>query len=279
MIHKLRQVNPKQAVVEDRWAHLRQFTAARIGLGRAGISLPTKHLLEFQLAHARAQDAVHHGLDADKLQQQLTTREWAKQQPILNLQSAAKNRQLYLQRPDWGRRLNQDSAQQLMQQPPQAPYDLVIAIVDGLSALAIESNSLPFLDALVPQLLNAPEPWSLGPLCLVQQGRVAIGDHIGELLNARAVLVLIGERPGLSSPDSLGLYLTWNPQTGYTDAQRNCISNIRPEGLPYEEASHRAFYLLQEAREKKISGVQIKDRSEDNKARVANSEQNFLTSP
>ena len=171
---------------------------------------------------------------------------------------------MYLQRPDYGRRLNEASRQTLQQAAESGQrFDLAVVIVDGLSALAVQQNSVPFLTALYDALRRDKNEWQLAPLTLVEQGRVAIGDEIGALLNADAVLVMVGERPGLSSPDSLGLYMTWGPEVGLKDDRRNCISNVRPAGLAYEEAARRLLLLLTEARERKLSGVKLKDRSED----------------
>ena len=254
-------------VVDNPWRRLRQFTAARIGLGRSGISLPTKEMLEFQLAHAQARDAVHTPLDFSVLTQQLET--LAEQYPLLNeepplkLHSEAVDRMTYLQRPDLGRRLDEASRVLLQQeqQTPEQPFDLALVIADGLSATAIAHNAVPFIQALCEELNADKQEWTLAPITLVEQARVAVGDDVGELLNAKTVLVLIGERPGLSSPDSLGLYLTWAPVRGLTDARRNCISNVRPEGLNFSEAAHKAGYLLRESRRLQLSGVQLKDRS------------------
>ncbi|KZN13798.1 ethanolamine ammonia-lyase subunit EutC [Marinomonas sp. TW1] len=262
--------SPQQdAVTKNSWQKLKAFTDARVGLGRSGVSTPTQHLLAFQLAHAQAIDAVHTQLDAHQLAQQIMAQDWAPNCAPLFLHSRATDRATYLQRPDFGRRLDQASANRLDQhaQSVTTEYDLAIAVVDGLSSLAVEQNTLPFLAALFGYLstenpLNQPA-WSVAPICFVEQGRVAIGDDICERLNAKCVLVLIGERPGLSSPDSLGLYLTWGGKVGYTDAFRNCISNIRPAGLIYPEAARKAFYLLSEARTLKLSGVKLKDRSDD----------------
>ncbi|MCM2972412.1 ethanolamine ammonia-lyase subunit EutC [Larsenimonas suaedae] len=264
-------------VTDNPWQRLRQFTDARIGLGRAGISLPTEHLLEFQLAHARAQDAVHLPLDIETLCDDLG--ELALDAPIARLHSQATDRLTYLQRPDWGRRLDDDARERLTQSGGSArpSVDLAIAVVDGLSSFAIQQNAVAFLKTLLPKLAEGETPWSLAPLSVVEQGRVAIGDEIGECLNARAVLVLIGERPGLSSPDSLGLYFTWAPEVGLTDARRNCISNVRPAGLSFEDASRRLMALLKEAREKELSGVKLKDRSEDDVIEQGGA-RNFLTS-
>ncbi|KPQ25312.1 MAG: ethanolamine ammonia-lyase small subunit [Halomonas sp. HL-48] len=250
-------------VVDNPWARLNAFTDARIGLGRAGISLPTSKLLAFQLAHAQAQDAVHCPLDVEALSAELNGALGLTTAPI-GLHSQAQDRATYLQRPDYGRRLNDGSREHLQQaSTSQQRHDLAVVIVDGLSALAVQQNSAPFLNALHQALNDESSDWRLAPLTIVEQGRVAIGDEIGALLNADAVLVMIGERPGLSSPDSLGLYMTWAPEPGLRDDRRNCISNVRPAGLAVEEAARRFCLLLREARQRKLSGVQLKDRSED----------------
>ncbi|WP_111637395.1 ethanolamine ammonia-lyase subunit EutC [Marinomonas shanghaiensis] len=254
-----------EPVTENPWRKLNAFTDARVGLGRSGISVPTKHLLAFQLAHAQAIDAVHTQLDSKALAKALVEQDWAKDwtkhcAPLL-LHSRATDRATYLQRPDYGRRLDDASANILDEHRDSTSqnYDLAIVVVDGLSSLAVEQNTLPFLQALSGYIKS----WNIAPVCFVEQGRVAIGDDVCERLNAKCVLVLIGERPGLSSPDSLGLYLTWGGKVGYTDAYRNCISNVRPAGLVYQEAARKAFYLLNEARTLKLSGVKLKDRSDD----------------
>lgn len=254
-------------VTHNPWRQLRQFTAARIGIGRAGVSTPTRESLEFQLAHAQARDAVHTELDIDGLQQDLlqlqNTFPTLNNHPPLHLQSRAIDRTSYLQRPDLGRQLDDESFALLKPCHTTTPYDLALVIADGLSATAIHHNAVPFISALLPILIDGIENFSLAPITLVKQGRVAIGDDIGETLNARAVLILIGERPGLSSPDSLGLYLTWSPKRGLTDDKRNCISNVRLAGLSYAAAAHKCLYLLSEARRLQCSGVAIKDRSTD----------------
>jgi len=279
----------EEAVIENPWRKLNAFTDARVGLGRSGVSVPTKHLLAFQLAHAQAIDAVHTQLDTHQLAKALTEQDWAPDCAPLILHSRATDRATYLQRPDYGRQLDDESGRILDKHTSEnqhtTQYDLAIAVVDGLSSLAIEQNTLPFLTALSTYLnsdltnqKNAQDSWNLAPICIVQQGRVAIGDDICQRLNAKCVLVLIGERPGLSSPDSLGLYLTWEGKTGLTDASRNCISNVRPAGLVYQEAARKAFYLLNEARTLKLSGVKLKDRSNDELVSDETSEsQNFLT--
>lgn len=241
----------KISPVNASWSRLRQFTAARIGLGRAGAGIPTGETLEFKLAHAQARDAVHAALDFVKLSVELgAIHPW----PVMILKSHAKDRSEYLRRPDFGRRLSEDSRQHLERQPP-AEYDLAIVFADGLSALAIELNAVPFLKHFLPRI---PEI-RVAPIVLIEQGRVAIGDEIGSLLHARCVAVLIGERPGLSSPDSMGAYLTFDPKPGLTDERRNCISNIRTEGLPHEPASAKLAYLLRESLRRQISGVHLKD--------------------
>ncbi len=219
---------------------LRSFTPARVALGRSGDSLPTAELLRFQLDHARARDAVYGELDPAAIAL-----------PHVLLRSAARDRATYLRRPDLGRTLHAASRAQL------APggYDAAIVIADGLSAPAIHHHAVPLMEALLPRLAD----WRLAPLSVVLQGRVAIGDAIGEALGARMVVVLIGERPGLTSPDSLGIYLTWDPHPGRTDAQRNCISNVRTEGIGYDLAAHRLHFLMSAARTRRLSGVALKE--------------------
>ena len=247
-------------VVANPWAQLRQFTAARIALGRSGISLPTQPQLAFQLAHAQARDAVQLALDVPQLLQDLENARIADAKDCLVLNSAAANRMTYLQRPDLGRRLSDESRVVLAAQPGQGAArhrDISLVIADGLSALAIARNAVPFLLALMRQL--APENWAMAPLTVVRMGRVAVADEVGERLGARLVVLLIGERPGLSSPDSMGVYATWMPRVGLNDADRNCISNIRPAGLGYEEAARKLHYLLREMRRREVSGVSLKD--------------------
>ncbi|MEO1869044.1 ethanolamine ammonia-lyase subunit EutC [Cobetia amphilecti] len=274
-----RSLEPDAIVTPNPWQRLGQFTDARIGLGRAGISLPTNRSLEFQLAHARAQDAVHLPLEIPRLIEdlnQLTALEHAPQ--IQRLHSRAVDRTTYLQRPDYGRRLDEDSRQQLSALDAQ-PADLAIVVVDGLSSLAVQNNAAPFIAALLEALAeDGPDAWSLAPISVVEQGRVAIGDEVGELLNARAVLVMVGERPGLSSPDSLGLYLTWQPRVGLSDASRNCISNVRPAGLDFAMAAQRLHYLLREAHKLGLTGVGLKDRSGETALEDGTGIQNFLLS-
>lgn len=252
--------NKTRPVVDNPWQRLRQYTPARIALGRAGVSLPTRPLLEFQFAHARARDAVHLPFDKAALQGELAR----KGCEVIVLHSAAADRHVYLQRPDLGRRLDDDSRHRLedrrlgkVRAGEEREYDVVFVIADGLSALAIHQNAVPFLDAMIAK--RRGKAWRPAPIVLVEQGRVAIGDEIGELLGARMVAMLIGERPGLSSPDSMGIYLTYQPRPGLTDADRNCISNVRDGGLSFAAASHKLYYLMREAGRRKLSGVMLKD--------------------
>ncbi|WP_432760314.1 ethanolamine ammonia-lyase subunit EutC [Pseudomonas fluorescens] len=243
---------------QNPWLELRRLTPARIALGRTGTSLPTHAQLDFQYAHAQARDAVHLPFDHAGLRAQLTGR----QRDSLLLHSAAVDRNSYLQRPDLGRKLSDQSAQALREYALAHPggVDLVIVVADGLSALAVHRHTLPFLTRLEEQM--SADEWSTAPVVLVEQGRVAIGDEIGQLLGAKMVVMLIGERPGLSSPDSLGLYFTYNPKVGLTDAYRNCISNVRLEGLSYGMAAHRLLYLMREACRRQLSGVNLKDEAQ-----------------
>lgn len=266
----------------DPWFDLRAHTAARLALGRAGSSLPTEEILRFGLAHAQARDAVQLELDAPALAGQLQ----GEGLQTLQVHSAAIDRTTYLLRPDLGRRLA-ESSRQLLQTVGQQTIgpegeeqegaaqagaaqhpagdeswsgcDLLLVVADGLSSPAIERNAMPMVAALRRQ---APGHWRIGPVVVATQARVALGDEIGQLLGARLVAILIGERPGLSSPDSLGIYLTWQPRVGRTDAERNCISNIRPEGLGYDAAAYRCWWLCQQALQLGLTGVKLKDGSD-----------------
>lgn len=261
---------PDGIVAANPWQSLRRFTAARIALGRSGVSQPTASQLAFQLAHARARDAVHLALDHKALAGTLGN---ALGLPCASLHSAAENRQVYLQRPDLGRKLDDASRRMLA----AGSYDLAVVVADGLSALAIEQNAEPFLRALMARLsADSGQAWRIAPLTIVRQGRVAVGDEVAHLLGARAVVVLIGERPGLSSPDSMGLYLTWAPRPGLTDASRNCISNVRPAGLTCEAAAFKLHYLLSESRQRQLSGVALKDETADERAQLEAPQRNFL---
>ena len=229
---------------------LKTFAAARIAIGRVGTSIPLKQSLEFNLAHAHARDAVYSVLDADGLFESLKVFEL----PLLHLHSRALTRHKYLKRPDLGRQLDDDSAQHLT---GYSNYDVAIIVADGLSAEAVNENAFRLLQLLIPKLFAAN--LTIAPICLVEQGRVAIGDDIGSALKARFSIVLIGERPGLSSADSMGAYLTYAPRPGLTDESRNCVSNIRPHGLKHKPAAEKIFYLVIEAFKRKLSGVGLKD--------------------
>jgi len=236
------------------WADLRRLTAARIGLKRSGASLATAPLLEFQLAHARARDAVHAPLDAARLHNDFA----ALGVPPLFVDSAAADKQTYLMRPDLGRRLGEGADATLG--PHAGAYDAVFVISDGLSATAVQNHAAPVLAAVLPEL--RAQGWRLAPVVIARHGRVAIGDAIAGALGASCAIVLIGERPGLSAPDSMGAYLTWRPSPATTDAGRNCISNIRPDGIGYGDAAFKLAHLLAAMRAKGQSGVALKDLSD-----------------
>jgi|HubBroStandDraft_6_1064221.scaffolds.fasta_scaffold394799_2 ethanolamine ammonia-lyase small subunit len=229
---------------------LRALTPARVGLGRTGVSLQTRDVLGFQLAHAQARDAVHARLETGNLAAAIAA--VAPATTTIRLHSAAPDRATYLQRPDLGRMLDQRNREVLARIEPAA-RDLVLVVADGLSALAVERHVPGMLAELLPRLVD----WRIAPVCIVEQGRVAIGDEIGLLLQAGLSVILIGDRPGLSSPDSLGAYITWQPQPGRTDAERNCISNIRVEGLGYRDAAGQIMNSLTAARRHQLSGTAL----------------------
>jgi ethanolamine ammonia-lyase small subunit len=230
---------------------LKEFTTARIAIGRVGTSIPLKEFQEFKLAHAHARDAVYSVLDVEGISNNLKVFKV----PVLHLHSKAASRHKYLTRPDLGRQLDEESTVQLKDFSANA--DIAIIIADGLSATAVNENAFNLLEILMPMLLDTK--LKLCPICLVEQGRVAIGDDIAYGLNAKFSIVLIGERPGLSSADSMGAYLTYNPRPGLTDESRNCVSNIRQQGLTPKHAADKIFYLINEAFRRKISGVTLKD--------------------
>lgn len=237
----------------DEWASLKAFTNARIALGKTGISVPLRESLQFKLAHAHAKDAVYSQLNIDDLKADLSSTDL----PIYALQSRAENRDIYLKRPDLGRSLSDASIAQL-QQINDAPADICLIIADGLSATAIHKNAGPVVRLLVEKVRQLN--YSLAPLLLVEQGRVAITDAIGEWMCPRLAIVLIGERPGLSAFDSMGAYITYAPQPGLTDERRNCVSNIRDQGLSPEMAVDKLVYLIQSAFHLQLTGVALKDR-------------------
>lgn len=244
----------QEIVQQDPWASLKAFTTARIALGRTGTAIPLREVLNFRLAHAHARDAVYSVLAVNVLQEQLH----GFQLPLLILHSKAVDRYEYLQRPDKGRALDAESMSIL--KSTDRSYigkDVAIILADGLSATAINVHTLPVLSVLIPLFRKAGI--SLAPVCMVQQGRVASGDEAGEILQAKVTLMLIGERPGLSAADSMGAYITFAPKPGITDEARNCISNIRKEGLQYVAAAEKILYLIKEAMRLKLTGVELKD--------------------
>jgi ethanolamine ammonia-lyase small subunit len=239
---------------ESLWADLRRLTAARIGLKMTGASLATGPLLDFQLAHARARDAVREPLDEVRLIADLG----GLKLPVLAVASAAEDRQHYLMRPDLGRRLTPSA--EAMLAPHAGNYDIAFVVTDGLSARAVQMHAYPVLAAVLPDLRT--EGWRIAPLVIVRHGRVAVGDAIAGALKATCVVVLIGERPGLTAPDSMGAYLTWQPDAETRDSNRNCISNIRPDGIGYASAAFKLAHMLRTIRARRLSGVLLKDDSD-----------------
>jgi ethanolamine ammonia-lyase small subunit len=246
---------PAAAADDAAWEGLRRFTAARIGLPRSGASLATGAMLELRLAHARARDAVQAPLDEERLSADLAAAGW----PLLAVSSAVRDRTQYLMRPDLGRQLAPDATTELASHAAGG-HDVALVVTDGLSARAVEHHGPPLLAALLRQL--RAEDWRIAPLTLVRQGRVAIGDAVAQILRARLVVVLIGERPGLSAPHSMGAYLTWQPGPHTTDANRNCISNIRPQGIDPASAALKIMHLMRAMRARELSGVALKDETE-----------------
>lgn len=223
---------------------LRALTQARVLLGRAGQGLPTRVLLDFQLDHARARDAVHAAFEPERVATALG-------RPVIEVRSRAADRQEYLRRPDLGRLLHPDDIARL----PATGATLAIIVADGLSATAVHAHAAPLVTALLARLAG----WRIAPIVLARQGRVALGDAIGAALGVELAVMLIGERPGLSAPDSLGAYLTWQPQPGRQDSERNCVSNIRPpHGLGYEAAADTIVELLVAAQRLRLTGVSLK---------------------
>ncbi len=240
---------------DDLWQRLAGLTPARIGLGRAGAGLPTREVLKFGLAHAQARDAVHTPLDAAAVAAEIE----ALGLPTVTVASRAEDRATYLRRPDYGRRLAPKSRAALAESAGE-PVDLALVVADGLSARAVHEGAAAMLKAFQPHAEKAG--WRLAPVVIATQARVALGDEAGAALKARAVAVLIGERPGLSSPDSLGLYVTFDPKPGRSDAERNCISNVRPAGLSHDLAAFKLNWLLTQAFSRGLTGVNLKDESD-----------------
>jgi ethanolamine ammonia-lyase small subunit len=239
----------------DPWTELRAFTAARVALGRSGASLPTAEVLRLGVAHAQARDAVHLPFDVEAVRADLISHGF----DTLEVESAASDRATYLHRPDLGRRLSPRSSA-LLAQASGTGCDVLFAIGDGLSSKAVHRHAAPLLIELRPRLEALG--LHIGPVVLAHQARVALGDEIGAAMKARLLVMLLGERPGLSSPDSLGAYLTWAPCLGRSDAERNCVSNIRPEGLACAEAAHKLACLIAGAQRLGATGVRLKDESD-----------------
>lgn len=260
-------------VIDNPWQTLRKFTDARIGVGRAGSSLPTAEHLQFQLDHARARDAVLHPLDWSPLHDELETNI---NTPYLHLHSQADDRLEYLQRPDLGRRLNDESVARLKKwrEAHPEPIEMCVVIADGLSSKAVSDNAM----AMLQQLLKDAEQASMGCqlICCVEQSRVGLGDEIGELTNAKYLVLMVGERPGLSAADSLGIYYTYLARSGCSDADRNCLSNIRPKGQSFEQASKRLLWLISESQRLQLSGVKLKDNSDADQSEALATDRNFL---
>lgn len=238
-------------VISDPWQVLRDYTSARIALGRSGGSAPTRECLDFKLAHARARDAVNEVFEINQLVMEIESLG----ADAICVRSQVPDHTTYLKRPDLGRCLDVESEKILRQHAGH--YDLVILVSGGLSALAAHRQTKPVLERLLLNL--GADRWCLAPIVLVDFARVALQDPVGQLLNAKLALILLGERPGLGSPDSLGAYLVFEPRTGNTDANRNCVSNIRPEGLAPAAAADTLYYLLSQAKQKGISGIALKD--------------------
>ena len=238
----------------DPWFRLSQWTKARIGLGRVGVSLPTREVLSFALAHAQARDAVNAPLDTEALREALPQLSVS----IIKVESRATDRQLYLRRPDLGRQLSDHSRTLLADLTQQ--FDLAVVIADGLSATAVNEHVPAFIESFLPHIERYK--LKLAPVVIAEGARVALGDEIGELLGARAVAVVIGERPGLSAADSLGIYLTYNPRPGRHDGERNCISNVRPDGLPPVAAAAKLAWLVNAALTRELTGTALKDESD-----------------
>jgi ethanolamine ammonia-lyase small subunit len=244
----------KPPPVASRFAELARLTPARIALGRSGASLPTREVLRFGLAHAQARDAVHAPFRPDEVAAELA----GLGVETLMVQSAARSREDYLRRPDLGRSPSPESGAVLAAR--RGSFDLAIIVADGLSSTAVQQNAVPFIAALLPFLQR--QKLTLAPLVIASQARVALGDEAAQALGARMVVVLIGERPGLSSPDSLGAYMTFGPRRGLTDAARNCISNIRPGGLGFQHAAFKLAWLIDQGFRRALTGVDLKDDSD-----------------
>jgi ethanolamine ammonia-lyase small subunit len=232
----------------DLWARFRGATPARIGLGRSGDALTTDAVLDFQLAHAQARDAIDRGVDFAALAARIARQ-------TLHVHSLAVDRPTFIRRPDLGRRLDPPSRDLLAAGRADPPWDVVFIVADGLSSAAIENHAAPFLAVVLPLASG----WHVAPIILAEQARVALADEIGANLNARLAVILIGERPGLSVRDSLGIYLTFDPRPGRNDGERNCISNIHANGLSYQHAAEKLIWLMIESRRRQATGFLLKE--------------------
>lgn len=240
----------------DPWSELKGLTRARIALGRVGSALPLAEVLQQKAAQAQARYAIKDRLDLSSIKAQLNHLN----HDLIELRSLAADRETYLRRPDLGRRLDGKSADALMEHRIDPGPDIVFILADGLSAKAVEENAGEVIEAAQPSLIRAG--WTIGPVVAVEGGRVAVADEVGQILNASLTAILIGERPGLTWPRSMSVYFTYHPRIGLTDERRNCISNIHPQGLAPARAANLLARLLQEARRLKMTGVELKDRSE-----------------
>lgn len=249
-------VNAENILDVDCWGELREFTDARIALGRTGYSVPTSEYLKFSLAHAMARDSIHTPFDRDMVAAKLDKIGLSS----VKVESSASNRSIYLTRPDLGRRLSEESRDRLKEMSDK-DADVLMVIGDGLSSKAVHKQAVPLVQHLLPYLneLNL----TLGPVILAKQSRVALADDIAEIMHCKLVVILIGERPGLSSPDSLGVYMTYKPYWGRLESERNCISNIRPAGLSYSRAAFKLAWLIEAAFSMHKSGTALKDQSDD----------------
>jgi ethanolamine ammonia-lyase small subunit len=254
--HKFITLDTKQFAERDPWEELKQFTDARIALGRTGSSVLTDDYLKFSLAHARARDTIKLPFQRDKIADQLKTMGL----DTIYVESSAVSRDIFIRRPDLGRRLSFESREKLknMNYPGS---DVLLVIGDGLSSKAVHKQAIPLVRQFMPYMKELG--LSVGPIVLARQSRVALGDDIAEMMHCGLVAMLIGERPGLSSPDSLGVYMTYKPYFGRLESERNCISNIRPEGLSYEKAAFKLAWLVEAAYDMQKSGTALKDESDD----------------
>ncbi len=243
-------------LIQNNWSELKQYTAARISLGRAGAGLPTDAYLQFKLSHALAKDAVWLPFDKYKLADEFE----AKGLPTLFVESLAGSKEEYLTRPDLGRKLGVTSAMRLEQANLPAA-DVLLVVADGLSSVAMHNHALPFVEHFLPYMQTLGK--TVYPIVIAERSRVALADEVARLLKASVVVILIGERPGLSSPDSMGAYLSWKPSVGCPDSERNCVSNIRPEGLTYDKAAFKLAWLIEQAFDMQRTGIALKDRSDD----------------